>query len=157
MGCCQHCWPSWGRCSSTHQQVQCARSASVRQAGRQAPTRRGASREPVRAALPPPPFVHSLLALLFTRALGTIRASIRVRPPGTKRLLAAGAAAPVPSGSHFNSGVTQLQSFPNSFGCCHPTILRTPPLPSEASPLVFAFTSYSICRNSCTHMLKSNV
>lgn len=49
----------------------------------------------------------------------------------------------MPSGTHFNSGVTQLQTFPNSFGCCHPALLGTPPLPSEAPPLVFAFTSCS--------------
>lgn len=85
---------------------------------------------------------HSWLSFLL-EPFGTIRANIRVKPPGTKMLLTTGAAVPVPSGTHFNSGVTQLQTFLNPFGCCHPALLGIPPLPSEAPPLVFAFTSCS--------------
>lgn len=113
MGCCQHGWPSWGGRSPTRRQVQCAWPASVRQAGRQQQGEEPAGSWFGQLCLLHPFSTHSWFSFLL-EPFGTIRANIRVKPPRTKLSLTTGAALPVPSGTHFNSGVTQLQTFPNS-------------------------------------------
>lgn len=148
VGCCPHCWPSRSR--RPRALAGPARLACIREAaGRHQQAK--SQRELIQAALLPT-LLHSSWLSFPLSPLAPSEPNLQALkchwPQGQQCLC---------PWQPLQLRRDSLQTFPNSFGCCHLALPRTPPLPSEASPLVFAFISCSICRSNCTHVLKSNV